>query len=34
MGAVYWLSVAMFLAAEGYFIGVWLGCIKLPVSAP
>jgi hypothetical protein len=33
MGGVYWLTVAMFLALAGYFLGVRLGCIKLPMPS-
>jgi hypothetical protein len=34
MGGVYWLTVVMFLALAGYFLGVWQGCIKLPMPSP
>jgi hypothetical protein len=33
MGGVYWLTAAMFLVLAGYFLGVWLGCIKLPMPS-
>jgi hypothetical protein len=33
MGAVYWLTLLMFLALAGYFIGVRQGCIKLPLPS-
>jgi hypothetical protein len=33
MGAVYWLTAVMFLVLAGYFLGVWLGCIKLPLPS-
>jgi hypothetical protein len=33
MGAVYWLTVVMFLILAGYFLGVWQGCIKLPIPS-